>query len=150
MSKWLFFPAPVSSAEQLVITNGRSVSFFGGVESAIIADGSSTIYNGWSIGSNLSFYDGTKNGTWTDDGNGLLWNQSNATNIANWAGYLGTGGGTFKIYETGTTTLIFSYEYSGYRTWSGNTKQYGHLGTKDYTGSVPSSNQRVDVYHVPA
>ena len=149
MSKWLYIPAP-ADAEQLVLTNGRSVNFFGGGESGILADASSTIYNGWSIGSSLAFYDANKNGTWSDDGNGLLWNQSNDTNISNWAGYLGTGGGMFKVYETGTKTLIFSYEYSGYRTWSGYTKQYGHLGTKDYTGSVPSNNQRVDVYHIPA
>ena len=148
MSKWLYIPAQ-ADAEQLVLINGRSVTFFGGVESGIVVDADSTIYNGWSIGSNLSFYDANKDGTWSDDGNGLLWNQSNDTNISNWAGYLGTGGGMFKVYETGTKTLIFSYEYSGYRTWSGYAKQYGHL-SKDYTGSVPSNNQRVDVYHIPA
>jgi len=137
-----------ADAEQLVLTNGRSVTFVGGVESGILVDADSTIYNGWSTGS-LLFYDANKDGTWSDDGNGLLWDQVDATTISNWAGYLGTGGGMFKIYETGTKTLIFSYEYSGYRVWVGNSMQYGQF-SKDYTGVVPSHNQRVDVYHIPA
>ena len=132
--------------EQLVLTYGRSTTVVGDVESGIYSDGA-TIYNGWSTGA-LLFYDATKDGTWSDDGNGLLWNQVDATTISNWAGYLGTGGGMFKIYETGTKTLIFSYEYSGYRTWAGNSKQYGQF-SKDYTGVVPGYNQRVDVYHIP-
>jgi hypothetical protein len=145
VSRWLFFPSPASSAEQLIFTYANVETNVGAPEIGIYP---STIYNGWSSGA-MFFYDVTKDGTWTDDGNGLLWNQVDATTISNWAGYLGTGGGTFKIYETGTTTLIFSYEYSGYQTWAGNTKQYGHV-SKDYTGSVPSHNQKVDVYHVPA
>ena len=130
--------------EQLIFTYANVATNVGAPEIGIYP---STIYNGWSSGA-MFFYDVTKDGTWTDDGNGLLWNQVDATTISNWAGYLGTGGGTFKIYETGTTTLIFSYEYSGYQTWAGNTKQYGHV-SKDYTGSVPSHNQKVDVYHIP-
>jgi hypothetical protein len=144
MSKWLYIPAQ-ADAEQLIFTYANVDHAVG--PAAELGIYPSTIYNGWSSGA-MFFYDVTKDGTWTDDGHGLLWNQVDATTISNWAGYLGTGGGTFKIYETGTTSLIFSYEYSGYRVWTATTWQYGHV-SKHYTGSVPSHNQKVDVYHVP-
>ena len=151
-SKWLFFPSPAAGGlGDPIVTNGRSITFVGGVESRINSDGDSTVYNSWTLG-NMDFRDASKNDAWTDGAGGaqgILWGMADSTNYANWQGYIGTGGGTFSVYATGTTTLIFSLEYSGERQWTTNTRQYGHTGV-DYTGRPSDMNERVDVYHVQA
>lgn len=127
-----------------LILNGISKDNTGGVESAISADGDSTVYGGY-VTSTMNFYDGTKDGSWTDDGHGLIWNHS--TSATDWVSLIGTTSGTFYVYEEGTSKLIYSLAWSGTGTWSGDMDKYGTTSV-DYTGTVPSHNTRVDVYHI--
>ena len=131
-------------AGDALILNGITSSSTGGVETTVETDGSSTVYGSYAIG-DMHFRDASKNGSWTDDGFGLLWDQS--TDGSNWQTLLGSTSGTFYIYEQGTTTLIFSYAWSGEGNFSGNTHRYGSTSV-DFTGTVPASSTRVDVYHV--
>ena len=146
-SKWLFFPSPAAGGlGKLIVTNGRAVSFVGGVETTIQADASSTVYNSWGLGS-IYFRDAAKDGSFTDDGLGCLWLSPDATNHSLWSGYIGSDStGTYSVYATGTTTLLFKLEYTGHRGWTTNTWQFGHLGV-DFTGTPQSTNTRIDVYH---
>jgi hypothetical protein len=141
-----FIPAPATGLGDLIVLNALLTTTVGGVENTVIIDGSTTVYNGWSF-TRMDFRDGTKNGTWTDDGLGLLWNMADSTNYANWQSLIGTAGGVFYVYEEGTSTLIFSFEWTGEGQWSTNVRRYG-TSSVDYTGSVGSNNTRVDVYHI--
>ena len=114
------------------------------MESTIKTDASSTVYGSYATGY-MYFRDATKDGSWTDDGLGLLWDHS--TSATDWVSLIGTTGGTFNVYEQGTLTLIYSLAWSGTGTWSGNTDRYGSSSV-DFTGTVPANNTRVDVYHV--
>lgn len=127
-----------------IILNGNSRDTTGGVESAISADGDSTVYGGYAT-SSMNFYDGTKDGSWSDDGHGLIWDHS--TSATDWVSLIGTTSGTFYVYEAGNNTLIYSLAWSGTSTWSGDMDKYGTTSV-DYTGTVPSHNTRVDVYHI--
>ena len=131
-------------AGDALILNGITSSSTGGVETTMETDGSSTVYGSYAIG-DMHFRDASKNGSWTDDGFGLLWDQS--TDGSNWQTLLGSTSGTFYIYEQGTTTLIFSYAWSGEGNFTGNTHRYGSTSV-DFTGTVPAGSTRVDVYHV--
>jgi len=131
-------------AGDAIILNGYSRTDIGGVESSVVTDGSSTVYGGYAIG-RMDFRDATKNSTWTDDGLGLLWDHS--TDATNWVALIGTTGGTFNVYEQGTTTLIFSLAWTGTGAFSGNVDRYGSTSV-DFTGTVPANNTRVDVYHI--
>ena len=133
----------------MICTNIWVRTIVGGVENLLQSDASSTVYNGWNIGA-MYFRDATKNGSWTSDGLGLLWSMGNATDYARWTGYIGTAGGTFKVYEQGTTTLIYSMAWSAEREWTANTRQYGAYVAPIFTGTVPGNNSRADIYHVPA
>tara|TARA_R110001592_G_scaffold43723_2_gene141414 strand:- start:1953 stop:2249 length:297 start_codon:yes stop_codon:yes gene_type:complete len=98
----------------------------------------------------MDFRDASKNASWTDNGLGILWNMQDQTNFDLWTDYVeGTGGGTFSVYETGTTTLIFSFEWAGASTFTGKTRRYGTTSI-DFTGDTATANERVDVYHVQA
>lgn len=148
-NKWLFFPTPVSaSLGDIIVTNGIINTRVGGVENRVNSDGSSTVYNSWTLG-NMDFRDASKNAAWTDDGLGLLWNMSDSTNYANWQGYIGAAGGTFYVYEEGTSTLIFSMAYTDEKQFTTNMRQYGAT-SRDFTGDTGTSSERVDVYHVQA
>ncbi len=131
-------------AGDAILLNGNSRTYTGGVESTISTSGSSTVYGGYATAS-MYFTDATKDGSWTDDGSGLLWDHS--TSATDWVSLIGTTGGTFYVYEEGTSTLIYSFAWSGTGTWSGSTDQYGTT-SKDYTGTVPPDNTAIDVYHV--
>jgi len=131
-------------AGDAILLNGNSRTVTGGVESTISTSGSSTVYGGYATAS-MYFTDVTKDGSWTDDGSGLLWDHS--TSATDWVSLIGTTGGTFYVYEEGTSTLIYSFAWSGTGTWSGSTDQYGTT-SKDYTGTVPPDNTAIDVYHV--
>lgn len=139
-----FIPAPVSSG-LTVVSNAYIQTSVGGVENTMRADASSTIYNGWSLGV-MYFRDAVKNGVWTDDGLGLLWNMVNATNYANWTGLITAGSGLFSVFEAGTSTLIFTFRWTGQGLWTTNQQRYGTTSV-DYTGSVGGNNVRVDIYH---
>lgn len=141
-----FIPAAAALGD-LIITNGKVSTSVGGVENSITPDASSTVYNGWDFTA-MQFRDATKDGSWTNDGFGLLWNMKDATNYANWTGYIGTGttSGTFYVYETGTSTLIYSMAWDGQRQFTTNVRHYGR-NSKTFTGSPATGSQRVDVYH---
>ena len=147
MSKWLYIPDQAAS-EDLICTNIWVRTITGATENTLQSDASSTVYNGWTVGQ-MFFRDILKNGVWTSDGLGLLWNMYNATDYARWTGYIGTAGGTFKIYETGTTTLIYSMAWTGQSLWTPNTQRYGSTSIT-FTGTVPGNNSRADIYHVKA
>ena len=138
--------APSGPSGDALILNGVTNNSTGGVETSMRTDGSSTVYGSYAIG-NMDFRDGTKNGVWTDDGLGCFFDQSTAG--TDWQTLLGTGGGTFSVYEQGTSTLIFSFAWTGEQNWTGNIRQYGQT-TKDYTGTVPANSTRIDVYHETA
>jgi hypothetical protein len=131
-------------AGDALILNGVTNNATGGVETSMRADASSTVYGGYAIG-NMDFRDATKNFSWTDDGLGCLWDQS--TDASNWQTLLGSTSGTFYIYEQGTSTLIFSFAWSGEGNWSGTTRRYGTTSL-DFTGTVSANATRIDVYHV--
>ena len=147
MSRWLFFPSPAAS-EDLICTNIWVRTITGGTENTLQSDASSTVYNGWTVGQ-MFFRDILKNGVWTNDGLGLLWNMYNATDYARWTGYIGTAGGTFNVYQTGTTNLIYSMAWTGQYLWTTNTQRYGATSIT-FTGTVPGNNSRADIYHVKA
>ena len=136
--------APSGPAGDAVILNGKSSRTTGGVESTVKTDGSSTVYGGYATGF-MYFRDATRDGSWTDDGIGLLWDHS--TSATDWVSLIGTTGGTFNVYEEGTSTLIYSLAWSGTGAWSGNQDRYGSSSV-DFTGTVPAEGDRVDVYHV--
>ena len=144
MTAVALMPPTTTPAGDALILNGITSSSTGGVETTVETDGSSTVYGSYAIG-DMHFRDASKNGSWTDDGFGLLWNQS--TDGSNWQTLLGSTSGTFYIYEQGTTTLIFSYAWSGEGNFTGNTHRYGSTSV-DFTGTVPAGSTRVDVYHV--
>ena len=149
MSKWLFFPSPAAGGlGDLIVTNGIANLNIGGVESRIQSDGSSTVHGSWTLG-NMDFRDASKNAAWTDNGLGLLWGMIDSTNYNRWTDRTGSGGGTFSVYETGTTTLIFSFEWAGASVFTANMQRYGTTSI-DFTGDTATANERVDVYHVQA
>lgn len=141
----IFVPAPSASLGNLIVSNAPLNGSVGATEIAVELDGSSSVVNSWDF-NRMFFRDAVKNGVWTDDGLGLLWDMKDATNYANWQGYIGTGPGTFSVYETGTSTLVFSLAWTGENQWSANVRRYG-TSLVDFTGSV-STSPRVDVYHV--
>ena len=143
---WLHWPAPAAGLGNVIALDAYISTTVGDVENSIDTDPSTTIYNGWDF-TRMDFRDDSKNGTWTDDGLGLLWNMKDATNYANWQGYIGTGPGTFYVYEAGTSTLIFSLAWVGESVWTTNVRRYGTTSV-DYTGSVGTNLTRVDVYHI--
>jgi hypothetical protein len=141
-----FIPAPAAGLGDMIVLDAYVSTGVGGVENAVFIDGSTSVYNSWSF-TRMEFRDATKNGSWTDDGLGLLWNMTDATNYANWQGYIGTAGGTFYVYEEGTSTLIFSFAWDGEAQWAPNNRRYGTTSV-DYTGTVAANLTRVDVYHI--
>ena len=141
-----FIPAAAAGLGDVIVLNAYANTNIGGVENAIEIDGSTTVYNGWDF-TRMDFRDASKNGTWTDDGLGLLWNMKDATNYSNWTGYISGGSGTFYVYQAGTSTLIFSLAWVGQVLFTGNYQRYGSTSV-DFTGSVAVNNTRVDVYHI--
>jgi surface protein len=131
-------------AGDAIILNGYSGTTTGGVESDILTDGSSTVYGGYATGA-MQFRDATSDGTWADDGFGLLWDHS--TDATNWVALIGTTAGTFNVYQQGTTTLIYSLAWTGTAGFTANFDRYGTTSV-DFTGTVPANNTRVDVYHI--
>ena len=140
-----FIPAAAATAN-LVVQNGVIRTFFGGVENTVQADGSSTVYNGWTLG-NMFFRDTTKDGVWQNGGLGLLWYMVDATNFANWTGLITGTSGQFLVYYAGTSTLIFSLVWNGQALYTTYNQQYGS-SSFTYNGIVAPSNTRCDVFWV--
>jgi hypothetical protein len=132
-------------AGDLIATNAVVSTLVGGTEARISADSSTLYPDTFSSLKTMSFRDVSKNGTWTDDGFGCLWDMD--TDATAWKTLIGSSGGRFDIYETGTSTLIFSLTYAEYANFSSSTEKF-NVGTIDFEGSVPSNGQRVDVRHV--
>ena len=132
-------------AGDLIATNAVVSTLVGGTEARITADGSTLYPDTFSSLKTMSFRDVSKNGTWTDDGFGCLWDMD--TDATAWKTLIGSAGGRFDIYETGTHTLIFSLTYAEYGNFSSTTEKF-NIGSIDFEGSVPSNAQRVDVRHV--
>jgi len=140
-----FIPAPAATAN-LIVQNGVIRTFFGGVENTVQADGSSTVHNGWTLG-NMFFRDTTKDGVWQNSGLGLIWDMANATNFANWTGLITGTSGQFLVFDAGTSNLIFSFDWNGQVTFTGNLRQYGS-SSFTYNGIVAPANTRCDVFWV--
>ena len=93
-------------AGDLIATNAVVSTLVGGTEARISADGSTLYPDTFSSLKTMSFRDVSKNGTWTDDGFGCLWDMD--TDATAWKTLIGNSGGRFGIYETGTHTRILS------------------------------------------
>lgn len=140
-----FIPAPTASFGNLIATNAIIRTSVAGVEQRVETDLSTNVYNGWTF-RYMDFRDSVKNGVWTDDGLGLLWNMLDSTNYARWQNYIGTGPGIFSVYYTGTSNLVFSLAWSGEQQWTTNVRRYG-VTAVNFEGLVVAQGTRVDVYH---
>lgn len=128
------------------IQNGVVSTPPGGVEANILADESTTVLNSW-VFKRFMYRDISKNGTWTDDGLGLLMDcQNPSTNFADWVATFPTASGTFVITQAGTNNEIFRLNYTGSGQFTTNLQRYGNSGV-DYEGTVPTTGTRVDVYY---
>ena len=142
-------PPQATGIGTLIVDNGTTGSGVGGVEAPVLPDTGTLFPDGQStLGTNMQFRDASKDGTWTQDGLGLLWDFSSSSIKSEWDSRIGTTGGTFTIVEAGTETPIFSYEWNGTPGfWSGSGTWNFPIGTgAANVGTVPGTNTRVDVY----
>ena len=136
-----FIPASAQFGT-LMIANGYISTTIGSVEASVQTDGSTTSTYGFI---RMEFRDGTKDGSWTDDGLGLLFD-CGTTDYSDWVSLLPTSSGRFTITEEGTSTVVFTLDWTGSGVWTvGRRQRYG-TSAVDYTGTVPANNDRVDVY----
>ena len=144
---------PVGSPETLgtiIVSNAYVDANVGAVEQSIKPDGLTSMVNGAS-GLSCEFWnfrDSSKDGSWTDDGFGLLFTTSSpadAINHGGWVSLLPTSSGTFYVYEAGTSTEIFRLNWTGSTSFATNAIQRYGSSSVDFVGSVAPNNTRVDI-----
>ena len=136
--------APDRSGQQgtELIRNGLISIGVGGVENRVQLDSFATSMVSGATTSNMDFRDATKNGSWSNDGHTLLWDQGSASTAWQTAA---PGNGVFRVYHAGTSIELFSVEVSTPTLWSGTTYKYAWTGA-GFTGApAPSGGYRVDV-----
>jgi hypothetical protein len=151
--RWLHWPVgSPGTLGTMVVSDAKVDANIPAVEQSIKPDPSTSTVNGASGLSfeSWNFRDNSKNGSWTDDGLGLLLTTSipaNPSNHSGWVSLLPTSSGTFYVYEAGTSTEIFRLNWTGSTNFAVDATQRYGSSSVDFVGSVAPNNTRVDIYY---
>ena len=136
------FTSGAASTETTLILNAATSDNVGSIETRVSVDASATIIGGYDI-LQMDFRDAAKNGTWTNDGFGCFVAHVDPSTKAAFQSAFNQDT-TFKIYEAGTSNLVFTYNSVAASNYSSFTEL--EMGT-GFTGFVLDDNiiPRVDV-----